>query len=220
MSKRKSSTRGRIVSCAWKLFYEQGYKQTTVEDIIQLSATSKGTFYHYFAGKDALLSTLSDIFDEKYTELAQHLPADANSFDLLMLLNRELFTMIENSVSLELLTRLFSTQLITEGHKHLLDHNRVYYRLLRKIVLAGQEKGEINAHMSSTGIVKAYALCERALLYDWCLLGGEYPLSAYAAQMMPLFLGYLQEERNKNKSVDLDYPISSIYKARESNQIV
>ena len=28
------NTKGRIVSAAWKLFYEQGYDNTTVEDII------------------------------------------------------------------------------------------------------------------------------------------------------------------------------------------
>lgn len=33
---RKSSrnTKARIVSAAWKLFYEQGYEETTVEEII------------------------------------------------------------------------------------------------------------------------------------------------------------------------------------------
>ena len=58
-------TRGKIVGAAWKLFYEQGYEDTTVEEIIELSHTSKGSFYHYFDGKDALLSTLSLLFDEK-----------------------------------------------------------------------------------------------------------------------------------------------------------
>ena len=60
------NTKGRIVSAAWKLFYEQGYDETTVEDIILESATSKGSFYHYFEGKDALLGSLSIVFDEKY----------------------------------------------------------------------------------------------------------------------------------------------------------
>ena len=32
---------------------------------------------------------------------------------------------------------------------------------------------------------------ERALMYDWCLVGGEYALGKYAADMMPTFLeGY------------------------------
>ena len=70
---RKSSrnTKARIVSAAWKLFYEQGYEETTVEEIIFESETSKGSFYHYFDGKDALLSSLSVLFDERYEELMQ-----------------------------------------------------------------------------------------------------------------------------------------------------
>ena len=32
--KNTRNTKGRIVAAAWKLFYEQGYEETTVEDII------------------------------------------------------------------------------------------------------------------------------------------------------------------------------------------
>ena len=60
--KNARNTRGRIVEAAWRLFYDQGYEDTTVEEIIESSQTSKGSFYHYFDGKDALLSTLSDLF--------------------------------------------------------------------------------------------------------------------------------------------------------------
>ena len=63
------NTKGRIVAAAWKLFYEQGYENTTVEDIVYESETSKGSFYHYFKGKDALMGSLSVLFDEKYEEL-------------------------------------------------------------------------------------------------------------------------------------------------------
>ena len=57
--KNTRNTKGRIISAAWKLFYEQGYEDTTVEDIVFESETSKGSFYHYFDGKDALLGTLA-----------------------------------------------------------------------------------------------------------------------------------------------------------------
>ena len=46
--KNTRNTKGRIISAAWKLFYEQGYEDTTVEDIVFESETSKGSFYHYF----------------------------------------------------------------------------------------------------------------------------------------------------------------------------
>jgi AcrR family transcriptional regulator len=186
--KNARNTRGRIVTAAWHLFYEQGYEHTTVEEIIDASQTSKGSFYHYFDGKDALLSTLSDLFDEKYQALQETMDPDMPAMDKLLFLNSELFRMIENSVSLDLLARLLSTQLVTNGEKHLLDHKRTYYRLLRKIISQGQEAGEFTQKKSVNDMVKLYALSERALMYDWCLCSGEYSLREYAAQVLPYFL--------------------------------
>lgn len=186
--KNARNTRGKLVSAAWKLFYEQGYEDTTVEEIIELSGTSKGSFYHYFDGKDALLGTLSTLFDEKYEELTKALDSDMSAMDQLLFLNVELFGMIENSIALDLLARLLSTQLVTSGEKHLLDHNRIYYKLLRRIIARGQECGQLSTRSSVSEMVKLYALCERALLYDWCLCGGEYSLRQYSSRVMPGFL--------------------------------
>ena len=144
MSRKDSrNTKGRIVNAAWELFYEQGYDDTTIDDIVERSETSKGSFYHYFESKDALLSTLSVLFDNKYEELQQTLDPEMSCFDKLMFLNRELFKMIENSVPIELLARLFSSQLITVGERLLLVLSRGYYRLLRRLFIEGQNRGEI-----------------------------------------------------------------------------
>ena len=186
--KRTQNTRGKIIEAAWRLFYRQGYDDTTVEEIIEESGTSRGSFYHYFQGKDGLLSTLSDVFDQKYDELMETIDPEQDRFEQLMYLNRELFAMIENSISLDLLARLYSSQLVTRGDKSLMDHNRTYYRLLRQIVLQGQERGELRGDVTANEIVRAYALCERALIYDWCLSAGDYSLTQYSAAMMPMFL--------------------------------
>ncbi len=188
-----NNTKKKIVSAAWKLFYEQGYDNTTIDEIIEESHTSRGSFYHYFEGKDALLSSLSYLFDEKYEELIKSIDGEMNSFDKLMFLNRELFDMIENNISIDLLARLYSSQLITNGERHLLDHNRVYYRLLRKIVTEGQGKGEISSDETVNEIVKEYAMCERALLYDWCLCNGNYSLKDYSKKVFPEFLARLKK---------------------------
>ena len=184
----QGSTRGRIVSAAWKLFNEQGYEHTTVEDILALSGTSKGTFYRYFDGKDALLGTLSVLFDEKYAELMPLIPDEMDAIEALAWLNRELFAMIDASIPLELLARLLSTQLTVRGEKHLLDRDRLYFRLLREIVSRGQARGEIGTEHTVSEITRAYAMMERALMYDWCLCGGVYNLSRYGAEMMGQFL--------------------------------
>ena len=185
--KNTRNTKGRIIQAAWQLFYRQGYDDTTVEEIIEASGTSRGSFYHYFEGKDALLSSVSYLFDEKYEELLGSMDPDMDAFEKLMYLNRELFAMIENSISLDLLARLYSSQLITRGDKHLLDHNRVYYKVLRQIVLEGQERNQLRRNVTVNEMVRVYALCERALIYDWCLSSGDYSLLQYGRTMMPRF---------------------------------
>lgn len=186
--KNSRNTKGRIVTAAWKLFYDNGYENTTIEDIVWESGTSKGSFYHYFNSKDALLGSLAYLFDEKYEELSTSLQPNMNSIDKLLFLNIELFKMIENRIDLDLLTRLFSSQLLTKGEQSLLDHNRFYYKLIKKIISEGQENGEISLNMSAGEIVKYYALCERSLMYDWCLSKGNYSLKEYGKEIMPLFL--------------------------------
>lgn len=193
------NTKGRIVSAAWKLFYEQGYENTTIEDIVFESETSRGSFYHYFNGKDDLLGSLADVFDEKYVEIMAEIDGTLSSFDKLLYLNRELFGMIENGISMELLARLYSTQLVTAGSRNLLDHKRAYYKIIRQIVSEGQKNGELTESISTSGIVKAYALCERALIYDWCLCSGEYSLKNYAAEMLPMFLNSFRTVPEKKK---------------------
>ena len=186
--KNSRNTKGRIISAAWKLFYEQGYENTTVEDIVFESETSKGSFYHYFDGKDALMGTLANVFDEKYEELMQTMDPNLGAMEQLIYVNHELFAMIDSSVSIDLLTRLLSTQLLARGEKHLLDRNRIYFKLLRQIIAEGQRSGELRSDWTVNDILKSYALWERGLLYDWCLCGGEYSLSRYRADLMGMFL--------------------------------
>ena len=122
MPRKRQSTKSRIVKAAWNLFHKKGYDQTTVEDIISASKTSKGTFYHYFKGKEALLNSLSYLFDEKYEELAGIIDPNLSASDKLFFLNRELFQMIEETIDRHLIAYLYSSQLITKDKKSLAEH--------------------------------------------------------------------------------------------------
>ena len=200
--KNTRNTRGRIISAAWKLFYEQGYEETTVEDIVFEPETSKGSFYHYFDGKDALVGTLAYVFDEKYEQLMQDMAPGMGAVEKLIYLNHELLAMIETGVSMDLLARLLSTQLLARGEKHLLDRNRTYFKLLRQIITDGQRSGELRTDCTVNDIVKAYALWERALLYDWCLCRGDYSLVAYTDRVTPMFLESYRGETENSISLN------------------
>ena len=102
---KKQETKSKIVQAAWDLFYRQGYENTTIDDIVEASGTSKGSFYHYFEGKDSLPASLSYLFDEKYEELEKTMDPSLSPIDKLVYMNQELFLMIENTVSVDILGR-------------------------------------------------------------------------------------------------------------------
>ena len=185
MPRKKSTTKNKIVKAAWNLFYKYGYHDTTVEDIIKLSKTSKGTFYHYFKGKDALLSTLSDLFDQKYEEISSSMDPNLKAREKLLLLNHELFYMIETSIDLKLLAYLYSSQLITKDSRSLLDDNRYYFQLIREVIEGWIQTGEFKGTSSVEELTKIYTMYERSLLYDWALCEGDYSLSAYSDRLLP-----------------------------------
>ncbi len=47
-----------VLDVAERLFYLKGYEQTSVQDILDVLKTSKGSFYHHFESKYAVLETL------------------------------------------------------------------------------------------------------------------------------------------------------------------
>ena len=128
------------------------------------------------------------MFDEKYEELMETMDPSMTAMEKLIYLNHELFAMIDGGISMDLLARLLSTQLLAKGEKHLLDRNRTYFKLLRQIISQGLKDGQLRTDRTVNEIVKAYALWERALMYDWCLSGGEYSLVAYTDSVTPMFL--------------------------------
>ncbi|MFD0692824.1 FAD-dependent oxidoreductase [Paenibacillus sp. GCM10027628] len=57
----RASTRKKrdvMMDVALTMFMEKGYENVSVDDIIASTGTSKGTFYHYFKSKDAIISAI------------------------------------------------------------------------------------------------------------------------------------------------------------------
>jgi AcrR family transcriptional regulator len=61
--------RNQILSVALGLFYNKGYKNTTMSEIAQAANISKGLIYHYFKNKAELLFSYQDKLDECLTEI-------------------------------------------------------------------------------------------------------------------------------------------------------
>ena len=58
--RKKLETRRRLMEAALQLFREQGYDDTTVEQIAEAVDVAKGTFFNYFDTKEAILPAMAE----------------------------------------------------------------------------------------------------------------------------------------------------------------
>ncbi|WP_305093016.1 TetR/AcrR family transcriptional regulator [Prescottella sp. R16] len=72
---RKQRTRERLLDAARKLFSEHGYDTTTIDDIAVAAHVSRGTFFNYFDGKDAVLAALHQVHMTKLPGIVDDLLA-------------------------------------------------------------------------------------------------------------------------------------------------
>ena len=73
-SPRSQATTRRLLDAAEASFAARGYHATRVDDIVERAGTSHGTFYRYFASKDAAFTALLELVAEEFAELATQLP--------------------------------------------------------------------------------------------------------------------------------------------------
>lgn len=57
-----------LMAAAEKLFLEQGVEATTINDIVELAQVAKGTFYHYFASKNELLTAMGQRYTAQFLD--------------------------------------------------------------------------------------------------------------------------------------------------------
>ena len=68
--------RTEILDVAQQLFYTKGYEQTAIQDLLTAVGIAKGTFYHYFDSKQALLAGLTERMVEQVITLIEPIVSD------------------------------------------------------------------------------------------------------------------------------------------------
>jgi AcrR family transcriptional regulator len=68
---RKAENRAKLLAAARKVFAEKGVGEATARDIVRETDLATGTFYNYFADKDAAFQALLDDASEKSRAMAR-----------------------------------------------------------------------------------------------------------------------------------------------------
>ena len=80
----KDKSKKIILDAALNLFVKNGYSQTSMDDIVNLSGLSKGAIYHHYSSKKVLFLSLIDYWETFYfKDILNKNVADCNPDELL-----------------------------------------------------------------------------------------------------------------------------------------
>lgn len=189
---KKITAKDKIIDAAWKLFMDLGYEDTTVNEIIRASGTSRGAFYHNFRGKEDLMFCLAYFFDETYDEWLRTLDSTIHSLDKLAKLDAFVLNNLDNSVYKSFLPQLYGMQVMTESTRHIINPDRKYYQIVYSFMKEGQERGEIITGFPYQELAEDFINLERGFVYNWCLNKFRYSLLQSGCKLMKLYLDSLR----------------------------
>ncbi|MCR5795300.1 MAG: TetR/AcrR family transcriptional regulator, partial [Solobacterium sp.] len=73
---KEQKTKKLILQAASAVFFEKGYEDTTVRDILEASGVSTGSFYHFFSSKEELFEAVVSAFLDRYVQDAEAILTD------------------------------------------------------------------------------------------------------------------------------------------------
>ncbi|MCH7400484.1 TetR/AcrR family transcriptional regulator [Belliella kenyensis] len=156
MSK-KNDIEAKILDVAYKLFINQGYKNTTMDDIAQELAMSKKTLYKYFPGKQELLAASFDLLKNRLSLKVETILE--NRYIPFMAKLKSFLNVVANDlapINPELLQDL--REHVPEVWGELQDYVRdSAYLRFQRLIEEGIDKGYVLQGMNKTLIVLVYA---------------------------------------------------------------
>jgi AcrR family transcriptional regulator len=181
----------RLMRVSVELFAEQGYAQTSVQQIVDAAGVTKGALYHYFTSKDDLLF---DIYDRLLSLQREHLDSIvARGLD-----PRETIRLICEDVivtSIEWLheaTVFFRSQhmLSPERQGEVKRRRREYNDAFEAVLERGRAEGLFRTDIPSAVLI-AHFFSDPHYLAQWYSPGGALSKQQVASELTDLYLAGL-----------------------------
>lgn len=194
--RKKEETRDRILKAAFKLFVQNGFENTTIDQIADMADIGKGTFYNYFSSKEA---ALDGFIDELTAERGQQIWAGILELpDSRQRLKKSYQSISVWAEEYPELIRVYSLERLNEAMKNKANYqpnnNDLYFT---EIIKLGQEAGDIRDDIDPLHLVSYLNAIFLIQVCKWLEGGGGPGLYELAIQGVDFFLiGALSTEKN------------------------
>ncbi len=160
----KEKSRRSILKASRKLFSDQGYDETLIEEIADLAEVSKATVYNYFPDKDSLLIAIVEEVEEGIEDyLEDELAAETNAVDKI---RRVLTELVLASLQYPSLSRriVFLNSSRTSTLHGTLNEIK---SLLKQLIATAQSDGCLSEEISSGEILDLLMGMHFIALFQW-----------------------------------------------------
>ncbi|RLU92117.1 TetR family transcriptional regulator [Streptomyces griseocarneus] len=182
----------RLLAAATRLFADQGYDRTSVQEIVEAAGVTKGALYHYFGSKDDLLH---EVYGRVLRLQQERLDAFACAEASVERRLRDaaadvVVTTIENLDDTKIFFRSMH-HLGPEKHKQVRAERRRYHERFRALVEEGQRAGVFSA-ATPADLVVDYHFGSVHHLANWYRPDGALTAEQVADHLADLLLRALR----------------------------
>jgi AcrR family transcriptional regulator len=179
--RKKMLAREAIEEAALRLFHEQGYENTSIEDIAEAVVMSPRTFFRYFASKeDVVFASWQEIVDTVVVFLSQH-PQDESLYEVLSAVLNHISTIFQTrrERSLIMYQVVTTTPALIPPYLYLLTSLE---QIIHTIIIQRWSTQQNDQHILLT--IAAAITSFRVTLQFWLQDGGQEDLSATVRENM------------------------------------
>ncbi len=180
------AVKDRIFQAAMELFQQQGYENTSVEEITRKAGVSKGTFFTHFPTKDTIFSAIGAIFVEYMQDIVETGLLENRSAQQLL---RESIHMTADwcTKNKPMIRQVLTSGMYQTSAGSRSTNNRVaMVGLLKRIIQAGQEQGEFYGALSVEDAAAVLTGTYFTVMYDWINDGCAWSLEDKLISCMAL----------------------------------
>lgn len=185
--------RRQIIVAAAELFDNDGYSNSSMEDIAGRLAIAKPTLYHYFRSKEEIFESIHEEFIELLID--KYVARVDQGVEPSFLILAAMTDIFELMITHHGFVRVFfehHRELSDEVRHHMTERRSLYESLVRSAIDDCQSLGLLRVSDTKLSTLALFGMCNWS--YQWFRDGGRYSAREIARIYWDLFMGGLAAE--------------------------
>lgn len=183
-----ANKRSMIAEVALSLFKEKGYKKVTVDEIVGVCHTSKGSFYHHYESKSDLLNEHFKLADEYYVKVIKSFSKQLTAKEKFETFFEKMYSYLEETFGKEFLTVIYSSSLESKSQQYFRNEKRALYNIFENLIEEYINEQKTLKQESINELKNILIQLVLGTIYAWCTFNKEISLKESAMPAIKYFI--------------------------------